>query len=71
MRLLIGNDAVIEVSQIRKECIKPCAIYYKTGKCIMPREGIFAKVIKGGEIKVGDKICLKTEKMQVKGLPMP
>lgn len=69
-KLQIGNNAILEVSQIGKECIKPCAIYYKTGKCIMPGEGIFARVIKAGEVRVGDEIiCLKTEKMLVKNSP--
>lgn len=52
----IGTDAVIEISKIGKECHKYCAIYYKTGDCIMPREGIFGKVIKGGIISKGDDI---------------
>ncbi|MCG2711533.1 MAG: MOSC domain-containing protein, partial [Candidatus Omnitrophica bacterium] len=55
-RLNIGAEAVLELSKIGKECHKYCAIYYKTGDCIMPREGIFAKVIKGGDISIGDDI---------------
>lgn len=55
-RLKIGKDAVLEISQIGKECHRYCSIYYKTGDCIMPREGIFARVIKGGLIRTGDKI---------------
>jgi MOSC domain-containing protein YiiM len=51
----IGN-AEAEVSQIGKECHTRCAIYYKTGDCVMPKEGIFVKVIKGGKIKKGDPI---------------
>lgn len=54
--LKIGTEAVLEISKIGKECHKYCAIYYKIGDCIMPREGIFAKVLKGGEISVGDDI---------------
>lgn len=54
-RMKIGNVHV-EVSQIGKECHTRCSIYYQAGKCIMPSEGIFAKVIKGGEIKTGDTI---------------
>ncbi len=53
-QLIIGGKVILEVSQIGKECHRYCSIYYKTGDCIMPREGIFAKVIKGGEIFVGD-----------------
>ncbi len=52
------NDVVLEVSQIGKICHRPCKIYYDVGKCIMPKQGIFAKVIKGGEIKVGENIIL-------------
>lgn len=50
------NDVIIEISEIGKECHKYCEIYKKVGKCLMPKEGIFAKVIKGGEIKKGDII---------------
>ena len=53
--LKIG-DAVIEVTQIGKECHSGCEIAKIVGKCIMPTEGIFAKVVKGGEIKAGDEI---------------
>jgi len=55
-RLRLGQGAVIEISKIGKDCHKYCAIYYKIGDCIMPREGIFAKVLKGGEVIVGDDI---------------
>lgn len=54
--LKIGTEAVLEISKIGKECHKYCAIYYKIGDCIMPREGIFAKVLKGGKICAGDDI---------------
>ncbi len=54
--LKIGGKAVLEISKIGKECHKYCAIYYKIGDCIMPREGIFAKVMKGGKINFGDDI---------------
>ncbi|OGC11203.1 molybdenum cofactor sulfurase [candidate division WOR-1 bacterium RIFOXYA12_FULL_52_29] len=56
-RLMIGQT-ILEVSKIGKECIKRCNIYYQVGDCIMPREGIFVKVIKGGAIKAGDEIKL-------------
>jgi len=52
----LGDKALVEVTQIGKECHKKCAIYYRTGDCIMPKEGVFAKILKGGPIKVGDKI---------------
>jgi len=52
----LGEDALVQVTQIGKECHKKCAIYYRTGDCIMPKEGVFAKILKGGTIKVGDAI---------------
>ena len=55
-RMTVGADVLLEVSQIGKECHTRCAIYYQAGDCVMPREGIFAKVLKGGEVKVGDEI---------------
>lgn len=54
-RFIVG-DAVLELSQIGKECHTHCAIYHSVGDCIMPREGVFAEVIRGGEIKVGDEM---------------
>ena len=54
-RLKIG-DAVLQITQIGKECHTGCTIYRKTGDCIMPREGIFAKVIEGGVVKPGMEI---------------
>jgi len=54
-RMKIG-DVEAEVSQIGKECHTRCAIYYQAGDCVMPKEGIFVRVLKGGEIRVGDKI---------------
>src|SRR5512147_2196726 len=54
-RLALG-DAVIEVTQIGKECHTRCAIYYQAGDCVMPKEGIFARVLRGGVIKPGDRI---------------
>jgi MOSC domain-containing protein YiiM len=55
-RLQIGEDALVEVTQIGKECHNKCAIYYLAGDCIMPREGIFARVLRGGKIRCGDMI---------------
>lgn len=55
-RLKLGKSVVVEITQIGKECHKKCAIYYKAGDCIMPREGIFAQVLKGGHIHCGDSI---------------
>ncbi|MFH1504179.1 MAG: MOSC domain-containing protein [Candidatus Omnitrophota bacterium] len=55
-KITIGSEVVMQVSKIGKDCHKYCAIYYKTGDCIMPREGIFAQVLKGGIINAGDSI---------------
>jgi len=55
-RITIGQGALLEVTQIGKVCHTRCAIYYQAGDCVMPKEGIFAKVIEGGEIAVGDEI---------------
>jgi len=54
--LRLGGDALVRVTQIGKECHDRCNIYYQVGDCIMPREGIFAEVLKGGEIKIDDDI---------------
>lgn len=55
-RLCLGMEAVIEITQIGKECTTPCAIYRQAGDCIMPREGVFAVVVKGGDVSVGNRI---------------
>jgi MOSC domain-containing protein YiiM len=55
-KLQIGKDSLLEITQIGKECHSHCAIYETVGDCVMPREGIFAKVIEGGNISVGDEI---------------
>lgn len=58
-KLSIGKTVLLEVSQIGKVCRSRCAIFYQAGDCVMPREGIFAKVLKGGKVKVGDNIGVK------------
>ena len=55
-KLKIGEQAVGEVTQIGKECHSRCAIYYQAGDCVMPREGIFIRVLQGGPVKVNDSI---------------
>ena len=55
-KLKAGENVVLEVSQIGKECHTRCAIYYQAGDCVMPTDGIFAKVLKGGVIKPQDNI---------------
>jgi MOSC domain-containing protein YiiM len=56
--LATSSGVLLEVSQIGKECHNRCAIYEKVGICVMPVEGIFAKVKRGGVITPGDKITL-------------
>ena len=55
-QLMIGEGIEVEVSQIGKQCHTRCAIYYQAGDCVMPKEGIFARVLSGGVIKTGDRI---------------
>jgi len=56
-RIRLGTTAVLEITQIGKECHNSgCAIKKATGDCIMPREGLFAKVIEGGTVGPGDEI---------------
>jgi MOSC domain-containing protein YiiM len=52
-RVNLGDIALVEITQKGKECHAKCAIYYRAGDCIMPREGIFGRVIKGGEVRAG------------------
>jgi len=54
-RLKIG-DSLLEVTKIGKECRRPCALSGKPRQCVLPSQGIFARVIKGGNIAVGDEI---------------
>ncbi len=55
-RLKIGTSAIGEVTQIGKECHTRCAIFHQAGDCVMPREGIFIRVIKGGPVMVNDDL---------------
>lgn len=55
-KLKVGNEILLEVTQIGKECHTKCAIFYQAGDCVMPREGIFTKVLGGGIVKPGDEI---------------
>lgn len=55
-QLKIGNDVLVEISQIGKVCHTRCAIYYLAGDCIFPHEGIFGVVLQGGEVHAGDDI---------------
>lgn len=55
-RIMPGDEAVLEMTQIGKECHAACAIRQQVGDCIMPREGVFARVIRGGTVRAGDVI---------------
>lgn len=52
------NDVILEMTQIGKECHSHCEIYKKMGDCIMPREGVFSRVIQGGTIEAGDEMTI-------------
>lgn len=52
----VGKQVILEVAQIGKECHSGCAIYRQIGKCIMPKEGVFARVISGGLVRAGDQV---------------
>jgi len=66
-KLRVGDSALVEITQIGKECHNRCAIYYMAGDCIMPREGIFAKVLEGGRIKCGDAITILEQPVSSEG----
>ncbi|MCX6138570.1 MAG: MOSC domain-containing protein [Ignavibacteriales bacterium] len=65
-RLKLGDEAELEVTQIGKECHSRCAIYATVGDCVMPREGIFARVIRGGTIMPGDMITVSSSPQKMK-----
>jgi MOSC domain-containing protein YiiM len=56
-RLTVG-ETLLEVTQIGKECHTRCAIFYQAGDCVMPKEGIFVRVIRGGTVQAGDRITI-------------
>jgi len=56
IHISIGKEIILELAQIGKECHTGCAIYRQIGKCIMPKEGVFARVIRGGVVRAGDAI---------------
>lgn len=61
-RLRVGDKVVLEISQIGKSCHSGCAIFKAVGSCIMPKEGVFARVIRGGTIGTGSAIEIMKEK---------
>lgn len=58
--VFVCNDVVLEITQIGKKCHSECEIFHQVGDCIMPREGVFARVLQGGVISVGDELALGT-----------
>jgi MOSC domain-containing protein YiiM len=52
----VGDEVKLEITQIGKECHTKCAIYRTVGQCIMPEEGVFTRVLRGGKVKTGDEI---------------
>jgi MOSC domain-containing protein YiiM len=55
-RLRAGSEVLLEITQIGKACHKGCAIFEQVGTCIMPKEGVFARVVQGGTVNVGDPV---------------
>jgi MOSC domain-containing protein YiiM len=55
-KLRVGGEVILEISQIGKACHKGCAIFQAVGACVMPKEGVFARVIRNGKIRTGDDI---------------
>lgn len=60
-RVRLGESVLVEITQIGKECHNKCAIYYQAGDCIMPREGVFARVLEEGNIRCGDEIHIESQ----------
>ena len=57
-RISVGEEVILEVTQIGKECHTACAIRRQVGQCIMPEEGVFARVVRGGLAKPGDSVII-------------
>ena len=60
-RLRLGINTLVEITQIGKECHTRCAIYKKVGQCIMPEEGVFARVLQGGVVRPGDALRVRSD----------
>ena len=57
----VGPETILEITQIGKECHSGCAIFRQIGKCIMPKEGVFARVVQGGFVRGGDPIRIEKD----------
>ncbi len=60
--LKLGEEVLLEVTQIGKTCHHDCEVYHKIGACVMPQEGIFTRVLQSGIVKAGDKIQIFNHK---------
>lgn len=60
-RMKLGETILVEVTQIGKECHNRCAIFQAVGDCVMPREGIFVRVLQGGVVRPGDGISVRKD----------
>ena len=56
-RFKVG-ETILELTQIGKQCHDKCEIFYRVGQCIMPTNGVFTRVLKGGKVRVGDEVTL-------------
>jgi molybdenum cofactor synthesis domain-containing protein len=61
-KLKVGESAILEITQIGKTCQKPCEIYKSIGECILPSQGVFARVLSGGKVKKGNRITSGSER---------
>ncbi|MFH1114427.1 MAG: MOSC domain-containing protein [Pseudomonadota bacterium] len=66
-RIRVGGSAILEITQIGKECHTRCAIYHTIGECIMPEQGVFARVIVGGEVRTGDRVDFESRSVENTG----
>ena len=57
-KLKVGQEVLLEMTQIGKVCHERCNIFHQVGDCVMPREGVFAAVVTGGEVRVGDDVTI-------------
>jgi len=57
-RIRVGREVLLEVTEIGKTCTRPCSIFRRFGTCVMPEEGVFASVVKGGTIRKNDSVRL-------------
>ncbi len=65
-RFYVGEHAVLQITQHGKHCPAPCVIFYKTGECIMPNKGVFARVLRSGTVKSGDELRTADELDEVR-----